>query len=204
MLSYEQIKLYLPKYLSPESSDELFEELKSYPNNLNKIYQSIESKKKILQGDGLDSLPIINLPDKTIANKPVMVISNSCDNDIDNERFYSPKICYCPLMTLKKYKENLIKFSKKFTEDSINNHIESIKKQLKSQIFYLPQGEGGLEEDHLIHFNTLISCDIKYIYKKLENMNFLFRLSNYGFYFFIIKLSIFMTRLNEEIDRKNS
>jgi len=104
MLSYDQIKLYLPKYLTPESSRELFEELSGFPNNIDRIYQPINCREKILQGDGLDSLPIINLPENKIINsKPVMVISNSCDNDIDNKRLFSTNICYCPLFKLRKY-----------------------------------------------------------------------------------------------------
>jgi len=200
MLPLEDIKLYLPKYLSPKSTDNLFEELKKFPENIDKrLYSSsCQQKDKILQGDGLINLPVINLPDSTIKDSCVMVISNSCDNDPKNIRFFDSRICYCPIFNLNKYKEMLLKSGEE--EQKVDNHINSIREQRLAQIFYLPDGT-GIEEESLVFFNKAISCDSDFVFQEEKNKNKLFSLSNLGIYLFIFKLSIYLTRLNEGLDR---
>lgn len=200
MLPLEDIKLYLPKYLSPKSTDNLFEELKQFPENIDeRLYSKVcEYKDKILQSDGLINLPVINLPDSTIRDAPVMVISNSCDNDPENVRFFDSRVCYCPIFNLNKYKNMLLESGEE--NDKVDSHINSIRKQRSAQIFYLPRG-AGLEEESFIFFNKVVSCDSDIIFREEKNKNKLFSLSNYGIYLFVLKLSIYFTRLNEGIDR---
>lgn len=200
MLPLEDIKLYLPKYLSPKSTDNLFKELERFPENIDKrLYSSAcQQKDKILQGDGLINLPVINLPDSTIKDSTVMVISNSCDNDPENIRFFDSRICYCPLLNLNKYKEILLKSGEE--EQKVDSHINSIREQRLAQIFYLPSGT-VIEEESLVFFNKTVSCDSDFIFQEEKNKNKLFSLSNYGIYLFIFKLSIYLTRLNEGLDR---
>jgi hypothetical protein len=200
MLPLEDIRLYLPKYLSPKSTDNLFEELKQFPENIDKrLYSKVhEYKDKILQGDGLINLPVINLPESTIKDVPVMVISNSCDNDPENSRFFDSRVCYCPVFKLNKYKNILLESGEK--SDKVDSHISSIRKQRIAQIFYLPSG-AGLEEESFVFFSKVVSCDSDIIFQEKKNKNKIFSLSNYGIYLFVFKLSIYFTRLNEGIDR---
>jgi len=200
MLSLEDIKLYLPKYLSPKSTDNLFDELKQFPENIDKrLYSKVcDYKDKILQGDGLINLPVINLPESTVKDASVMVISNSCDNDPDNIRFFDSRVCYCPIFKLNKYKNMLLESGEE--NDKVDFHINSIRKQQLAQIFYLPNG-AGLEEESFIFFNKVVSCDSDTIFQEGKNRNKIFSLGNYGIYFFVFKLSIYFTRLNEGIDR---
>jgi len=200
MLSLEDIKLYLPKYLSPKSTNNLFEELKLFPENINKrLFSKLsEYKDKILQGDGMIDFPVINLPETKLENAPVMVISNSCDNDPDNIRFFDSRICYCPIFKLNKYKKLLLDNGEE--EDKVDIHISLIRKQYLAQLFYLPNG-AGLEEESIVFFNKLISCDSDAIYNEGKDINKIFSLGNYGFYLLVFKLSMYFTRLNEGIDR---
>jgi len=200
MLPLEDIKLYLPKYLSPKSTDSLLDELKQFPENIDKRFYSkvCEYKDKILQGDGLINLPVINLPESTVKDAPVMVISNSCDNDPDNIRFFDSRVSYCPIFKLNKYKNMLLESGEE--NDKVDSHINLIRKQQLVQIFYLPNG-AGLEEESFIFFNKVVSCDSDAIFQEGKNRNKIFSLGNYGIYFFVFKLSIYFTRLNEGIDR---
>ena len=200
MLQLEEIKLFLPKYLSAERTNILLTELDQFPDNIDeKMYVvATELTEKVLQGDGINSVPVINLPDRAIREVPVMIISNSCDNDLSNARFFESRLCYCPILRLNKYKERLLE--KGIEPSKVENHIGAIRKQEIAQIFYLPEGP-GLEGERIVFFNNLISCDADYIYRSYANENRLFRLSDYGIYMFIFKLSVYFTRITEGIER---
>ncbi len=78
--------------------------------------------------------------------------------------------------------------------------VRDVKNQNLTQVFYLPRG-ASLEEEYIVFFNTIVSCDTNHIFREQLNEQKLFSLSDYGIYLFIFKLSIFLTRLNEEISR---
>jgi len=201
MLSLEEIELFLPKYLSAENTNILLTELKQFPDNMDaRLYiAATELTDKILQGDGIDSAPVINLPDDDIREAPVMVVSNSCDNDPSNARLFASRLSYCPILRLNKYKQRLLEEGRE--SRAVEDHISDIRKQRIAQIFYLPVGS-GVDEERFILFSNLISCDADHIYRTDGNENRLFRLSDYGIYIFIFKLSVYFTRITEGIERK--
>ena len=201
MLPLEEIKLYLPKYLSPEHAYDLIDALDQFPDNIDeRMYiGTAELADKILQGDGINSVPVIDLPDATTREVPAMIISNSCDNDLGNVSFFASRLCYCPIIRLARYKDRLLE--RGIEPSKIENHLDRIRKQEVFQIFYLPEGS-GITEERLIFLNHLISCDADFIYRRYGIENRLFRLSDIGLYIFIIKLSIFFTRITEGIERK--
>lgn len=98
-MNIDDIKIYLPTYLSDETQKQLFENLKNFPNPFDMFLHT--STNEILQGDGL----IINIKNK---NLKIMVISNSCDIDINNKRYFESFMLYAPLFSLNKYKDSLI------------------------------------------------------------------------------------------------
>lgn len=200
MLSPNEIRLYLPKYISPEATASLLQELNQFPENINsRLYsQSSQQREQILQGDGLRNLPVISLPNNTIREIPVMIISNSCDNNPENVRMYSSRICYCPLIKLRAFQENLLNRGK--SRQAVEDMVRDIKNQNLAQVFYLPGG-ASLEEEYILFFNTIVSCDTNIIFRERKNEQKLFSLSDYGIYLFIFKLSIFWTRLTEGVSR---
>src|SRR2546427_11106296 len=76
----EDIKRYLPKYLSPRDSSELFAQLASYPNTQSPFYLQGAAipEEEPLQGDGWRGFVAIDF--RTDDRKEVsgVVISNSC------------------------------------------------------------------------------------------------------------------------------
>ena len=70
-MNWEDIKLYLPKYLSSDSESELFAGLKDFPNNLDtNFYSNYQADNDlILQGDGIRDMLVVNLPKDEI--KPI-------------------------------------------------------------------------------------------------------------------------------------
>lgn len=200
--SFEDFKKYLPRYLSSLSSKELFDSLKDFPENINKRFYTDEillEEEIIYQGDGIKDLPFIAFPDTRTENLKALILTNTCDNDINNERHNQSYICYSPLILLKKYEESLLKKSPE-SKESIKGHIDCIKRQEVTQIFYLPKG-GFLENDSIVMFNLISSCLSKSIARESIKQRRIFSLSNYGFYLLLFKLSVHFSRMGENIDR---
>lgn len=199
-MKLEEIEKYLPKYLSPENQKELYEQLKSFPDNISKIYGSdFTFDMGILQSDIVGNIPFYNLPDTSYKTTKVMVISNSCDIDPSNDRPIPPKISYIPLISLEKFIQ-LLK-SKSIDDNRIRGIVESIKKQEKTNMFYLPKG-ANIQEDSVALFENVLSIDRDYFFKEaLKTNSKIATLGNYGFYMFLLKLSIHFTRIQEAVNR---
>lgn len=202
---FDEFKLYLPKYLSPTSSKELFDNLKDFPDNINKRFyadSSLLDESILYQGDGIIDLPYADFLISKIENLKAVILTNTCDNDISNERYNPSYICYSPLIQLAKYEKALLKkFPQK--KQSINSHIDDIRKQKITQIFYLPSG-AFLENESMIIFNMTSSCLSESIPRDNITERKIFTLSNYGFYLFLFKLSLHFTRIFEGVDRQHS
>lgn len=200
-MTLDDIKLYLPKFLSPTSEDQLFEGLKGFPSNIDsRIYTTaLNDSPFIFQGDGLNDMLIINLPNESIVPAKSMVLSNSCDINPANARNFTSNIAYAPIFDLNKYKQSLIARSGK-SRTSIDSHINEIKKQRITQIFYLPKIE-GIIDDSIVFFDKINHCDPEYVLSKNLQTERLFTLSDYGVYLFIYKFSIHSTRMLDKVDR---
>lgn len=202
MIELDDIRVFLPKYLSEESTISLFQELAQFPLNIDSRFYSGTSSylNNILQGDGLEGMLLVNLPNPKIGEGKAIIISNSCDIDTANPRMFSSSICYCPIFNLKKYETMLKSKYPDLSDDKIPQHIHEIRTQRVSQIFFLP-AYGKLREDSFVFFDRICSCDNSSIDRTTLNSRKIFTLSNYGFYLFLFKLSIHFTRIRELIDR---
>jgi hypothetical protein len=205
MIEFEEIKKYLPQYLSSESQDILFEDLKKFPSIINDRFysRSLFRSKSFFQGDGVKQLLVINFPDPQARELPSMIFSNSCDIDPDNKRLFPSRFVYAPIFQLEKYKNALIEDhvdNGTYKKSDIENHIQSVKKQFITQILFLPKGCDLLNES-LVFLDRLNNCPVELLNQKNNDSLKLFTLSNYGFYLFLIKISIHFTRVQEGIDR---
>lgn len=199
MSHFEDFKQYLPKYLSLEAQSNLFNDLKDFPENLKRLYTGmLASKSDVFQGDGLKEVLIVNLPDTTVGKGPAIIISNTCDTSFSNARPLSPKIAYCPLVKLSNYITQLRRNS--IPEERINTHVDDIRKQWITNIFFLPKS-GSLPEDYVALLNSINSCDVRYLSAESVPSLRLFSLINYGFYVFLFKLAVHLTRIRESEDR---
>lgn len=197
--SFDDIKIFLPKYLSEDQQKKLFDELKSYPENMDKRFYSLalSAEKMLFQGDGFADVPMASYEDKSFRNVKGFLISNSCDSSLENKRIYSSYLSFAPLISLEKYKKALIEDG--HDEMSVENHISTIKEQKVSTFFYLPSVD-DLNEC-FVRFDNIFSIPsskevIEGIFSKR-----LFTLSNYGFYLLLFKLSVHFSRIQEKIER---
>jgi len=205
MIDFEDVKKYLPHYLSDHANENLFSELKNFPNNLdNRLYTSFLKDSKILfQGDAVEALPHIQLPSPEIKEVDCVVLSNTCDIDQDNTRLLSSRLVHAPIIKLAKYHEmldNVFIKTKVKRKEIIDQHISAIKKQYISHIFYLPKGS-GLTDDSIIFFDRVNSLPSNYIKKEDIIQKRIFTLSDFGFYLLLFKLSVHFTRIRENVSR---
>lgn len=203
MSIFDDIKIYLPKYLTPESQRELFEELKNFPYNIDKRFYSNFSltNSEIFQGDGLRDIFISNISEQKFIKVNVLVISNSCDINKENDRFFPINMTYCPIVKLSNYEEYLKK--SKFDKEKIQNHLNAIKKQEYTSLFYLPQNN-DLEQESIAFLDRINNIEVNSLDYDNVCKNKLFSLSLYAFYLFLVKLSIHFSRMAERINRNES
>jgi len=199
-MDLKDIEIFLPKYLSPESNKKLWDGLKQFPDHYEKdFYWNNSNIKEILQGDGFSDGYIINLPNTTVKVGNTIIISNSCDIDFNNSRFYETQIILSPIINLEKYINKLnLRFPGQV--DRISEHIQNIRNQKISTIFYLPKSH-GMSNEGFIFLDKLISLPNNVQIRNSYFMNQLFRLSNLGLYIFLFKLSVHFTRIQEKVDR---
>lgn len=198
----EDIRLYLPKFLSSESTHELFQCLSEFPYNIDdRLYTSyLKEEDTIFQGDGIKNMLIINLPDPDIRPIPSMILSNTCDISKDNLRFFDTNILYSPIFNLKKYEDKITQDSSKSSQ-AIKDHIDAIKRQEITQIFYLPALKDQID-DSIVFFDRVCNCPSSLMKKENVISERVFTLSDYGSYLFVLKLSIHFTRIFDKVERK--
>ena len=198
MTSFEDIKKYLPQYLSDSDAKQLFSALKDFPNNIDERFYSNDSLDDniLYQGDCLKDIPAFYLPDTRSKLSQSMAISNTCDMDLNNKRLWNTRILFSQIILLEKLEKALYQ---KFSEDRISNYISSLKKQQITNAFYLPKSK-NLDEA-VAFFDYTNSFDINFVDRESLKEKRLVSLSNYGFYILLLKLSIHFTRIQEKVQR---
>lgn len=205
MIDLEEIEKYLPYYLTDRERQSLLKEIREFPDNIDQRFFTtyLKDEKNIFQGDGYSDFLFVNLPDPEVGKLPAMVISNTCDIDQNNKRLNPKRIVYAPIFQLKKYHKKLINDHVETgveTLESINSHIQAIKKQYVTDIFYLPPNE-AITHDSIVMLDRLNNLPVDSLTSDKIVENRLFTLSNFGFYMFLVKLSIHFSRVKEEVQR---
>lgn len=199
----------LPSYLVDEEKSRLRDSLMQFrqvENAADIDYRNFylpEDRDYFMQSDVIDDirLPFWNL--KHFEEKYVksMILSNTCDISSENERGINIKMClFAPLYDLDSLIED-IKEDGRF-EDKLDSHVDNIKKQMISNIFYLPPNENDGKEyivllDKIFWFPTE---ELNELLASIEEDK-LFSLNLFGHYLFTLKLSYHMCRLPESCDR---
>jgi len=200
----DELKLYLPKFLSSEAENELYSSLRDFAESKNIVYNRFYTRKlqrdpNIFQGDGIRDMLIVNLPDTQIKPAPSVIFSNTCDIALDNIRLFPSQIVYAPIFNLEKYKQSLIAESSK-SKAEIDNHIKAIQNQRITQIFYLPANSNQLDES-IVFLDRTQNCSNNSVDRNDIKGRRIFTLSDYGAYIFVLKLSIHFTRIQDQVER---
>ena len=193
----EYLDKIFPVYLTDASKTRLAECLRDRANNHDYHANGWDGPEQPLQGDGWQPFTLLDFVTAEKRVVPGIVLSNSCDVDGTNESMRPRNILFAPLIRLDAY-ERLLR-TNGVDAPRVEQHLQSVRRQEKTEIFYVPAG-GSIPESLVmlddIHSQPLPSFLVESMSKKR-----LFRLNNYGFYMFLMKLSIHFTRFGEKVDR---
>jgi hypothetical protein len=194
-ITVEDIKEHIPYYLTQEAKEGLVKALKDFPEKMN--YYTTKHPNELLQGDGWNSLDIINV--ETAERKSIkgIILSNSCDIRSENTRDVPARIVFAPILPLSLY-EGLLAQSG-IDLNKVSSKINSIKLQKVTSLFYLPKG-GCLESDYIAVLDDLHTLPVQLFCKKSDRGK-QFTLSQAEFYLFLFKLSVHFCRFHENVFR---
>lgn len=199
-ISLEEIRKFLPTFLSQGSEDAFVDEITHFlrhSENQPPYTEALRDQNFIFQGDGLEGLLIINLPDTTTKRGAGIVLSNSCDINPLNERVFEASLCYAPIFSLPAYLDAL---RRQFPEERVASHERDLRRQTITQIFFLPKG-GKLTNDAIVFLDRIISIANQAIDRNDLSDRRLFTLSDFGAWLFTLKLSIHFCRIRDKVDR---
>lgn len=197
MIDLENLERVIPVYLSDASKIRLATNLANCQDNYHYFANGWEGPDEPLQGDGWNHFWLVDFE----GNKRMVsgiVCSNSCDIDISNPSMRSRNILFAPVVALSSYEAQLR--NERISEARIQTHLQAIKRQEKTELFYLPESVHTpecvvmLDDIRPQPLNTFLNGGSA---KKL-----LFRLNNFGFYMFLMKLAIHFSRFGEKLDRE--
>lgn len=194
-ITVEDIKEHIPYYLTQEAKDGLVKALKDFPEKMN--YYTTGHQGELLQGDGWNSLDIINVETSEQKSIKGIILSNSCDISLENTRDLPSRIVFAPIFPLFLFESMLTQSG--IDSNKVSSKISSIKLQKVTSLFYLPKG-GCLESDHIAVLDDLHTLPVQLFCNKPDREK-QFTLSQAGFYLFLFKLSIHFCRFHENVFR---
>jgi|GEM_PF-196404 len=213
----ELIRTFLPKYLTPELTESLFKVVREdFPSSSDpsKVYIELDDSTSFYQGDNINDIPFSFFEEskgtfKTVYFKGV-IMSNTCDISSANERLESPYIQFAGTFLLNDY-INILE-QKKINRSRIDSFLADLRLNKISNLFYLPakfKEDNEVFPESFIRFDLNVSLNLNLFSNERYNKAYFpigdrnFSFSNYGFYLFIIKLSIHYSRIREGVFRNH-
>ncbi|TXI90005.1 MAG: hypothetical protein E6Q40_01530 [Cupriavidus sp.] len=182
-------------YLTLERQKGIIAGLRGFPR---KIQYYIDAHHgELLQGDGRAQLEILRFQDGARKAVRGIVLSNSCDISVENQRSVPMNLTFAPLTNVSAYCDLLARAG--WDERKIEAWLTDLKSQEITQLFYLPKG-AMLEEDVVARLDDVRSIPMSAVDSSAKTK--IFTLSDVGFYLFLFKLSIHFCRFHEGVDRQ--
>ncbi len=212
-----RISELVPNYWTGKTVKEIIETIRQeFPKSTNAdvMYRQFPDtiNNTFFQCDIVSELPFFRIVDSSpdLYYSDSIIISNSCDIQ-KHKRIYSPKVLFSKVITWNNYQKKLAKCGA--ADQSIQTFYSNLIKNQYTSFFYLPKLEDEdnkviLEESviPLDHVSYIPSNDLYSMYSTKylsdnDNGDKIVSLSNYGFYLFLMKLSVHFCRFGEKIDR---
>jgi len=193
---FEKINTFLPKYLSPSQSRELFDALSKYPDIGNHYLPPTSLSEDLLQGDGWAGLEFVEFDTGQRRCVEGLILSNSCDIDVSNFRASERRILFAPLIPLGSYELALREGG--LDGERLQNVLLDIRRQHITYIYYLPAGTHGPDES-IILLDDIHSEPLNFFLAGRRSR--VFRLNQVAWYVLLIKISIHFSRVNEAVQR---
>lgn len=193
-ISTETIQTQLPYYLTQEQKHNLVKALNEFPK-IN--FYTERYPLDILQGDSWTNLDVISFEDGSRKKIRGIILSNSCDISLENERDLPPKLIFAPIIKLNNFAELIKKCG--VLPSRISSRLHAIREQKVTTMFYLPKG-GNLDDEYVAVLDDLHTIPLN-AFVNDNTRKKLFTLSQAGFYLFLLKLSVHFCRFHENLSR---
>lgn len=190
---FEQVRRFLPPYLTPENKRDLFSELQKFPDKLNYFWDAPKDYR--LQGDAWRPFTALRFEDGQRKLVAGIIVSNSCDIDSSNQRMFPANVLYAPLISIERFAGRLSEVG--LSPERVDDVLASIRRQGNTRIFYIPASTHTPEA--LVQLDDIHGEPLDHFLANVERR--LFSLSQGGFYVFLIKLAIHFTRVQEGVSR---
>lgn len=193
----DKFKDQIPYYLTQPQKEGLVKALEDFPEGINYYLSNypVDLKAAALQGDVFKGLTIYG-PRGSKEAKGI-ILSNSCDIDTNNKRDFPMRAVFAPLVNLATLVESLQKAG--IPQDKIDTKLDAMKKQLVTNIVYLPSCDTIPES--IIFLDDVYQVSTEELRQSLESSNKILTLSQVGFYILLFKLSIHFCRFHEDVAR---
>ncbi|MEQ1448084.1 hypothetical protein ABLT89_14370 [Acinetobacter schindleri] len=200
----ENFSQLLPGYLTDETRQKLEVALKSFTKHERITQDPFTSFKNnyFLQGDIVSNIPLpywVNNEFITHTAPRCIILSNTCDIDVNNPRDLPMDCLLAPIFDLEKI-ENIL-LANGTSRQKVNNFIEDIKKYRITNLFYLPMDSEGKyaphEKGYVVSLDKTFSLPRQFlnIEQHIKSLNQFFS------YLFTFKLSIHFCRFHDKVDR---
>jgi len=173
----------------PEHKAEFTKYLEKLPDGIDKwLYLgNIADAASVYQGDILLDIPVCLIDDdgNAIAGRDIVaLISNTCDMQSARQEF----VTVCPIVTFDELRQNI-------ESQKLDALLHDIKNNRIFRYFYLPPN-GGFPEGY-IDFSRMVSISSLYLndIKRSKPQQCILSLSHYGYYFFLVKLTFHLARM---------
>lgn len=202
-LETEDLWRQIPHYLTAEPERKiLIKNLQELSEGATKGYYIPQNSDpylgEVLQGDGWRGFQVFSFTSGHRRRICGIVLSNSCDISIKNQRIQLPKVTFAPIVRLDRLEEIFVGHG--LSSQQIISRIQAIRSQSITSMFYLP-ADGPLENEHVALLDDIHSVPVMTLREGTEK---LFTLSMAGFYLFVFKLSVHFCRLQENIERRQN
>ena len=183
----EDFQRQLPPSLTSAKKQEILDAIKDFPEKFNP-YQCVKDDPFAEQGDIFAEVPFYFYETNQREPKIAMVLSNACDISPENKRYAPVKVITALLLKFDSYSDLIRRHLSSASATSIERDIKS---QKITDMMYLPKG-ASLKEDYILKFDCLTSIPLKeFLTNRGERLA---RLSLFGYYMLLFKLSVHFCR----------
>ena len=174
--------------ISPESTADLYQLVRQKHLYKNWLFSTQDSD-ILFQGDIVKSLPVLISLDRGKALKkelPALLLNNTCDLQVDNEKPRCEHVSFIPLLPFSEYISAF---------QNISNHERDARENVITHKFYIsiPPNE---ERDYIADLGLISSVNSGFFHQELKKggIKKVCSLSINGYYYFLAKLTLHLMR----------
>ena len=204
MVATDKVSRLLPTYLTDATRQTLEVALKDFINN-EKITQDPFTPFKneyFLQGDIVSNIPFPKWSNNqfiTANAARCIILSNTCDIDVNNSRDIPLDCLLAPVLSLEKYEILLLK--KGINQQKIESFIDNVKKYRITNLFYLPIDENGKYSPHGKGYIVSLDKAFSLPRQALDINQHIRSLNQFFSYLFSFQISVNLCRFHDKVDR---